>query len=128
MSTNTFRFKTAFQPTLHPETGVTQIIFDQFISIAKHYQNIRDDTGLIHPVDIDEIDPVPENRSSVNSLTRGKLIKHDDWNEWEQAEKAQLDLFETQQMFSTPTKLPNEHGINVLVMIKIGGLTKLALI
>ena len=28
-----------------------------------------------------------------------------------------MDLYETQGMFSQPTKLPNEHGINVLAMI-----------
>ena len=117
MSANTFQFKTTFQPTVHPETGVTQITFDQFISIAKHHQAIRDDTDIPSSVDPEDVDPVPTAPSTVNSLTRGKLIKQKDWDDWEQAEKAQLDLFETQKMFSAPTKLPNEHGINVLAMI-----------
>ena len=78
MSINLFQLKTAFQPTLHPETGVTQITFDQFISIAKHHQAIRDDTDLTHHVNPDKIDPVPQIQSSVNSITRGKLIKQED--------------------------------------------------
>ena len=106
-----------FQPTVHPETGVTQITFDQFISIAKHHQAIRDDSDITHTVDPQDVDPVPTVPTSINSLTRGKLIKQEDWSDWEQAEKAQLDLFETQKMFSPPAKLPNEHGINVLAMI-----------
>ena len=68
------------------------------------------------PIDPAEIDPIP---STVHSLTRTELIKQDDWNELESAEKDQLDLYETQQMFSPATKLPNEHGINVLAMVWI---------
>ena len=75
MSANTFQFKTTFQPTVHPETGVTQITFDQFISIAKHHQAIRDDTDITSSVDPEDANPVPTAQSSINSLTRGKLIK-----------------------------------------------------
>ena len=116
-STNLFQFKTKFQPTLHPETGTTQITFDQFVSIANHHQDIQKDTDFTINVDQDAVDPNPTNPTMIHNLTRGKLIKQEDWNEWENAEKAQLDLYETQNMFTTPRKLPNEHGINVLAMI-----------
>ena len=111
------QFKTSSQPTLHPETGTTQITFDQFISIAEHHQSIRENEKPSTNIDVEGIDPVQINSITVKSLTRGKLIKQDDWDDWENAEKAQLDLYETQNMFSKPTKLPNEHGINVLAMI-----------
>ena len=62
-------------------------------------------------------DPIIMNKTQTEYLTRSKLVKQDDWKEWENAEKQQMDLYETQGMFSRPTKLPNEHGINVLAMI-----------
>ena len=96
------------------ETGTTQITFDQFVTIAEHYEATRNDVQPQQPIDPAQIDPIPP---SVNSLTRTKLIKQDDWKQWESAEKDQLDLYETQNMFSKPTKLPNQHGINVLAMI-----------
>lgn len=115
--TTKFQFQTSFQPTIHPETGTTQITFDQFVTIAKHHQDIREADSSPTIVDVDSIDPTLSSKPTVNSLTRGKLIKQEDWKEWELAEKAQLDLYETQNMFSKPAKLPNEHGINVLAMI-----------
>ena len=115
----TLQFKTTSQPPLHPETGTTQITFDQFVSIAEHHQAIRQNETVITPVDPDDIDPAINHgpHTSVHSLTRGKLVKQEDWEDWEKAEKTQLDLYETQNMFSKPTKLPNEHGLNVLAMI-----------
>ena len=65
----------------------------------------------------DDIDPKIPSTVSINSLTRGKLITQEDWKEWEKVEKDQPDLYETQKMFSPPTKLPNEYEINVLAMI-----------
>ena len=108
------QFKTKLQPTLHPETGTTQITFDKFMTIAEHHQATRNAVKVPQSIDPAQIDPIPPN---VNSLTRTKLIKQDDWKQWESAEKDQLDLYETQKMFSKPTKLPNQHGINVLAMI-----------
>ena len=112
-----FQFKTTFQPSVHPETGVTQISFDQFTAIANHHQQIREEARTENQIDPTQIDPPPTQHTFVHSLTRGKLVKQEDWAEWESAEKNQLDLYETQNMFSKPSKLPNEHGINVLAMI-----------
>ena len=36
--TNIFQFASHFQTPVHPETGTTQITFDQFVTIAKHHQ------------------------------------------------------------------------------------------
>ena len=77
----TLQFKTRFQPTLHPETGTTQITFDQFVSIAEHQKAIRKNEGTVQTINKEDIDPVVTSQSSVNSLTRGKLIKQKDWDE-----------------------------------------------
>ena len=116
-NTNIFQFASQFQTPIHPETGTTQITFDQFVTIAKHHQDIRNSENKPKPnIDHSLLNPVI-NKIDTPNLTRSKLIKQDDWDEWENAEKQQLDLYETQQMFSNPTKLPNEHGLNVLAMI-----------
>ena len=57
--TTLFQFKTPFQPTLHPETGTTQITFDRFVSIAKHHQDIRKDKEPPVIIDADNVDPIP---------------------------------------------------------------------
>ena len=74
----TLQFKTSFQPTLHPETGTTQIAFDQFVSIAEHHQAIRKDEVPFQIIDKESIDPIITSQPSMNSLTRGKLIKQED--------------------------------------------------
>ena len=38
-------------------------------------------------------------------LTRGKLRKQDDWNDWKDSEYLQLDQYEKQYMFGAPVKL-----------------------
>jgi hypothetical protein len=35
-------------------------------------------------------------------LTRGKLIKQPDWEDWQQSEFLQLDQYEAQGMFGPP--------------------------
>ena len=37
--------------------------------------------------DISKLDPVLINKLDTPSLTRSKLLKQDDWNDWEDAEK-----------------------------------------
>ena len=57
-------------------------------------------------------------KATTGSLTRTKLMKQDDWPEWQQSEYLQLDQYHTQNMFSEPMQLPeNNHTINVLPMI-----------
>jgi len=64
------------------------------------------------------------------SLTRRKLVQQEDWEEWLQAEKDQLNLYENQDMFSEPGDLPtNASDFNVLpiiwtYLIKVGGKKK----
>jgi hypothetical protein len=46
--------------------------------------------------------------SNATRLTRGKLMKQSDWEEWSAAEKLQWDQYEAQGMLSVPCPLP--HG------------------
>ena len=48
-------------------------------------------------------------------LTRGKLIKQDDWTEWQQSEFAQLDQYDAQGMFGTPVQASPDKAIFNLV-------------
>ena len=84
--------------------------------IAKYHQDICTGASSISSDEYSS-DPITVYKTQTENLTRRKLIKQDDYKEWEAAEKQQMNLYETQGMFSKPTKLPNEHGINVLEMI-----------
>ena len=44
--------------------------------------------------------------SNATRLTRGKLMKQKDWDEWSMAEKLQWDQYEAQGMLGTPCPLP----------------------
>ena len=46
--------------------------------------------------------------SNATRLTRGKLMKQPDWDEWSKAEKLQWDQYEEQGMLGVPIPLP--HG------------------
>lgn len=51
----------------------------------------------------------------VMKLTRGKLMRQDDWDAWHQAEFLQLDQYEKQNMFGTPCLPPSQSAIFNLV-------------
>ena len=38
----------------------------------------------------------------VMKLTRGKLLRQDDWNDWQDSEYMQLNQYDSQGMFSEP--------------------------
>ena len=48
-------------------------------------------------------------------LTRGKLIKQDDWLDWEISEFLQLDQYMKQMMFGTPVKVNSQSDVFNLV-------------
>ena len=51
----------------------------------------------------------------AHKLTRGVLLKQSDWNEWQQSEFLQLDQYELQGMFGTPTLVSNGNAVFNLV-------------
>ena len=44
-------------------------------------------------------------------LTRGKLLKGVDWNKWQCSVWRQLDQYEAQGMFGTPTRVEDEAAV-----------------
>ena len=53
--------------------------------------------------------------ASVYKLTRGALLKSDDWDEWKQSEFAQLDQYDEQGMFGTPVNATGDLSVFNLV-------------
>ena len=55
-----------------------------------------------------------------SKLTRGKLIKQPDWNEWQEAEWKQLDQYWSQFMFREPVQVQSrEHVFHLVWTYKI---------
>jgi len=65
----------------------------------------------------------------VMRLTRGKLLKQEDWHEWEQSKFQQLDQYEAQGMFGIPKHVKKKEAIFNLVWtsrVKVGNKRKKA--
>ena len=52
---------------------------------------------------------------AFSKLTRGKLLKQPDWEEWQQSEFLQLDQYQQQFMFGTPTLVQDRSQVFHLV-------------
>lgn len=52
---------------------------------------------------------------AFSKLTPGKLIKQPDWHEWQQSEFLQLDQYQQQLMFGTPTQVTDRSQVFHLV-------------
>ena len=121
------------EPTdIHPETGLPQLNFDQFLHVAQiHQQDLLRDETIHHIGDDDQ----PSNLTIVNKLspktfTRKQLLQRSDWKEWEASEALQLDQYERQNMFSPPGPIPsdiNDYSILPMIwvyLIKVDGRKK----
>jgi hypothetical protein len=53
--------------------------------------------------------------TKVMKLTRGKLMKQDDWTKWNKSEHLQLDQYNKQFMFGNPVLADNDSAIFHLV-------------
>ena len=104
---------------IHPETGLPQLNFDQFLHISKIHQDvITNSKSIYHTQDIDDHDNIVVNKITERNFTRRQLLKRDDWSDWEASEKLQLDQYERQKMFGTPGPLPDTgEDYSVLPMI-----------
>ena len=52
--------------------------------------------------------------TQVTKLTRGRLRKQNDWDEWKESEYLQLDQYEKQYMFGAPVKLDTvDHVVTI---------------
>ena len=141
--------------SMHHEQGLPMMYFDQLATISKHLQNIKHETINNTDPTISKIDDspnqtkkyflkmlhavatqgtlraakaiLPKNKRSSTKLTRRKLKKLPEWNDWLKSEFKQLDQYHEQKMFGEPCPLPS--GANVLdllwtYLVKVDGTKK----
>ena len=48
-------------------------------------------------------------------LTRGKLLRQDDWADWQELEYLQLDQYDSQGMFGDPVAVDDDAAVFHLV-------------
>ena len=90
--------------------GVLQLHHDHLNVIAKHLQEIKQDTQLLRDTHDDNVA-----RPFVKKLTRRKLKETPEWFKWNAAEFHQLDQYEQQDTFGPPSALPpNSNVLNIL--------------
>ena len=65
--------------------------------------------------DIVDSDDVRQYVTRVMRLTRGKLLKQDDWSDWQASEFLQLDQYDEQGMFGDPVKVDRDDAVFYLV-------------
>jgi dUTP pyrophosphatase len=117
-----FHIGTLDKQAMHPQTGVPQLYFDQLNHIGKHLFELRHDPEWMSD-EMRQEEPVirrmqrthggiiPKSRRRGAKLTRKKLMKQDDWPDWEASEANQLDQYEKQKMFSSPCPLPPHANV-----------------
>ena len=116
---------------IHPETGLPQLNFDQFLHISRLHQDIlhQSRTTNYHTDDIDDC-KVEIQKLSARNLTRRQLLQQTDWKDWEESEKLQLDQYERQNMFGKPGPIPStitEYSILPMIwvyLVKVDGRKK----
>ena len=105
---------------IHPDTGLPQLNFDQFVHLATCHQQILKDEMVFQPnTEIDQPQNISViNKMSAQTLTRKQLMRQDDWSEWEASEWLQLDQYQRQHMFSSPGPIPSDiQDYSILPMI-----------
>ena len=106
----------------HPEikhgltnTGIPQCNIDQLnprrMFEAFDMPDIRQNSDLKTEFDGDVFNFV----SVAMKLTRGKLMKQDDWTDWQESEYKQLDQYYEQGMFGDPVKATDDGAVFNLV-------------
>ena len=116
----TVKFGTMDRQAMHPQKGVPQLYFDQLNHIGKHLYQMKYDpdwqSDEVYNATISKATLrggiVPKSKRRSEKLTRRKLQRQEDWDDWKKSEILQLDQYEKQKMFGDPCSLP--QGANVL--------------
>jgi hypothetical protein len=94
-----------------PLVQFTQNTLDQlnnqweFLTVADHLCTCKPKYKYLQSGDIlNEV-------TRVMQLTRGKLLKQPDWNDWQKSELFWLDQYDKQGMFRTPVLMNNEMAV-----------------
>ena len=105
---------------IHPDTGLPQLNFDQFVHLASCHQQILTDETVFQPdKEIDQPQHIAViNKVNTHNFTRKQLMNQEDWSDWEASEWLQLDQYDRQNMFSQPGPIPpNIDNYSILPMI-----------
>jgi len=73
--------------------------------VAKHLHTCRPSYELVKSGDV--LNMV----TRVMRLTRGKLLKQPDWDEWQTSEYLQLDQYDKQGMFGQPVPMVEDMSV-----------------
>lgn len=110
----------------HPEIrhgltndGIPQISVDQLNPRSRHGLGIPSDmmppTTHGSKAQVVTEDDSRSYTSNATRLTRGRLLRQVDWDEWREAEHLQWDQYEKQGMLGKPCPLPPyAHGFNIV--------------
>ena len=72
--------------------------------VSRAYQlNVKYDGNVLNWVSI------------AMKLTRGRLLKQEEWSVWQHSERLQMDQYNTQGMFGVPCRVNKENAIFNLV-------------
>ncbi len=77
----------------------------EFSTVAEHLRTCRPSYELVYSGDVLNV----VNR--VIRLTRGKLLKQPDWDEWHASECLQLDQYDAQGMFGLPVPIVEDMSV-----------------
>jgi len=81
-----------------------------FTSVAEHLRQAP-------PYDVVGSGDVLNYVTRVMKLTRGKLLRQDDWSEWQTSEFLQLDQYDSQDMFGSPEAVESNEAVFNLVWL-----------
>ena len=77
----------------------------EFATVADHIRSSRRSHSTVESGGVHNV------ITKVMKLTRGKLLKGPDWDEWQSSEYLQLNQYHTQGMFGTPTMVDDDAAI-----------------
>ena len=77
----------------------------EFSTVAGHLRTCRPSYELVNSGDVLNV------ITRVMRLTRGKLLKQPDWDEWQASEYLQLDQYDAQGMFGQPVPIVEDMSV-----------------
>ena len=92
----------------------TQQTHDQ-INRRWDFSSVADHLRVAPPYDIVRSGDVLNYITRVMRLTRGKLLRQEDWSDWQTSEFLQLDQYDSQGMFGAPVSVDSNEAVFNLV-------------
>jgi len=77
----------------------------EFSTVAEHLRTCKPSYELVNSGDVLNV------VTRVMRLTRGKLLKQPDWDEWQSSEYLQLDQYDAQGMFGQPVPVVEDMSV-----------------